>query len=75
LSSLISRATVGDISPGIVAFACTVTKVRITQDTGSVVAKGQVLYEVRPDVPPVADDPAARQAARTAWTPEILARM
>jgi hypothetical protein len=58
-----------------VAFACTVTRVRIDQDTGSVVAKGQLLYEVRPDVPPVTDDPAARQAARAAWTREILARL
>jgi biotin carboxyl carrier protein len=58
-----------------VAFACTVTRVRIDQDTGSVVAKGQLLYEVRPDLPPVTDDPAARQTARAAWTREILARL
>jgi biotin carboxyl carrier protein len=58
-----------------VPFACTVTKVRVSQDIGSVVAKGQVLFEVHPDVPLVADDPAKRQAARAQRTKALLARV
>ncbi|HEX7926049.1 MAG TPA: hypothetical protein VF678_00570, partial [bacterium] len=58
-----------------VPFACTITKLRVNPDIGSVVAKGQVLFEVRPDVPPVADDPAARAKVRGERTKAILARL
>ncbi len=56
------------------AFAATITAAPLTAAQGTVVRKGQPLFSVAPDHPPVAHDPAARHAARQTFTLALLAR-
>jgi acetyl/propionyl-CoA carboxylase alpha subunit len=55
-----------------VEFGCTVTRVLVPGEGGVVVAKGQVLFEVQPDVPPQETSEAERQAARAARTRALV---
>lgn len=55
-------------------FAATITGTLVTAAQGTVVQKGQPLYRVAPDHPPVVHDPAARHAARQAFTLALLSR-
>lgn len=56
-------------------FAATVVGSLLATAQGTVVHKGQPLFRVAPDHPPAPQDPAARQAARRAFTLAVLGRV